>query len=97
MFADDSKFSDGNKALPVDNSFRNGIAFTAENNEEDKSLRSNMPPAPKYTMSEKWIMDMQKRKLLAEQSWIVKQQKTKQRISACYDKLKVCQYFNFVL
>ncbi|KAJ0092543.1 hypothetical protein Patl1_25558 [Pistacia atlantica] len=85
---DDSKFSDGNKALPVDNSFRNGIAFTAENSEEDKSLHSNMPPAPKYTMSEKWIMDMQRRKLLAEQSWIVKQQKTKQKISACYDKLK---------
>ncbi|XP_044485654.1 chromatin structure-remodeling complex protein SYD-like isoform X2 [Mangifera indica] len=85
---DDSKFSDGNKALSVDNSFINGIAFTAENNEEDKSLCSNVPPAPKYTTSEKWIMDMQRRKLLAEQSWIVKQQKTKQKISACYDKLK---------
>lgn len=64
-------------------------------------MHTDFPPSPKYTMSEKWIMDMQKRKLLVEQNWIVKQQKTKQRISTCFDKLKVgaelCLSYLFLL
>ncbi|GAY36042.1 hypothetical protein CUMW_019990, partial [Citrus unshiu] len=85
---DDPKFSDGSRTIPVDNSVRNGISLTTEQDEEDKSLHTDSPPAPKYTMSEKWIMDMQKRKLLVEQNWILKQQKTKQRMSTCFNKLR---------
>ncbi|XVE82038.1 hypothetical protein DITRI_Ditri15bG0114600 [Diplodiscus trichospermus] len=59
-----------------------------ELDEEDKSLSIDSLPSPKYTMSEKWILDQQKRKLLAEQNWVLKQQKTKQRIITCYTKLK---------
>ncbi|OMO77372.1 Glutamine-Leucine-Glutamine, QLQ [Corchorus olitorius] len=59
-----------------------------EQDEEDISVPSDSLPSPKHTMSEKWIMDQQKRKLLAEQNWVLKQQKTKQRIITCYTKLK---------
>lgn len=45
--------------------------------------------APKYSTSEKWIMDQQKRKLLSDQTWESKQRKTDGRIAACFDKLKV--------
>ncbi|KAK3204717.1 hypothetical protein Dsin_018763, partial [Dipteronia sinensis] len=86
--ADDPKFSDGSKAFPIGHSLRNVIVFTTEQDEADKSMHSDSSPSPKFTMSEKWIMDMHKRKLLAEQSWILKQQKTKQKISSCCDKLK---------
>ncbi|XP_070671595.1 chromatin structure-remodeling complex protein SYD-like isoform X3 [Malus domestica] len=49
---------------------------------------TDLPPSPKYTMSEKWIMDKQKKKLLDEQTWILKQQKAKQKIATCFQKLK---------
>uniref|UniRef100_A0A2P2ME95 Uncharacterized protein MANES_15G017800 n=1 Tax=Rhizophora mucronata TaxID=61149 RepID=A0A2P2ME95_RHIMU len=39
-------------------------------------------------MSEKWIMVQQRKKLLVEQNWLLKQKKTKQRISTCFEKLK---------
>lgn len=67
-----------------------GIFFAAEQDEEDQSMSADMPPSPKYTMSEKWIMDQQKKKLLVEQSWALKQHKAKQRITTCFHKLKVC-------
>ncbi|WCJ22617.1 Chromatin structure-remodeling complex protein SYD [Euphorbia peplus] len=60
----------------------------SEQDGEDKSASTDSAPPPKYTMSEKWIMDQQKKKLLAEQNWILKQQKTKQKISTCFHKLK---------
>ncbi|XP_065631375.1 chromatin structure-remodeling complex protein SYD [Quercus suber] len=56
--------------------------------EENKSVSTDLPPSAKYTMSEKWIMDQQKKKNLVEQSWKLKQHKANQRISACYTKLK---------
>ncbi|KAK3027834.1 hypothetical protein RJ639_040584 [Escallonia herrerae] len=56
--------------------------------EEDIGMSADMPPSPKYTTSEKWIMDHQKRKHLNEQKFVLKQQKTEQRITACSDKLK---------
>ncbi|XP_022723174.1 chromatin structure-remodeling complex protein SYD-like isoform X3 [Durio zibethinus] len=59
-----------------------------EQNEEDKSLSTDSLPSPKHTMLEKWIMDQRRRKLLAEQNWALKQQKTKQRIITCFTKLK---------
>ncbi|CAN6551450.1 unnamed protein product [Malus baccata var. baccata] len=49
---------------------------------------TDLPPSPKYTMSEKWIMDKQKKKLLDEQTWILKQQKAKRKIATCFHKLK---------
>ncbi|XP_065863549.1 chromatin structure-remodeling complex protein SYD isoform X2 [Euphorbia lathyris] len=60
----------------------------SEQDDEDKSASTDSAPPPKYTMSEKWIMDQQKKKLFAEQNWILKQQKTKQKISTCFHKLK---------
>ena len=98
MCADDSKLSefqtryapDGCKAVPFDVSLRNGITFTTEQDDEDKSAYTDSQPYPKFTMSEKWIMDQQRKKLLTEQNWVLKQQKTKQRIATCFYKLKVC-------
>jgi hypothetical protein len=98
LYADDSRLSefqtryapDGYKVVPVDVSLRNGISFTTEQDDEDKSASTDSQPSPKYTMSEKWIMDHQRKKLLTEQNWVLKQQRTKQRISTCFYKLKVC-------
>ncbi|XWS39076.1 hypothetical protein CRYUN_Cryun18bG0019100 [Craigia yunnanensis] len=61
---------------------------SSELDEEDKSVSTDLLPSPKHTMLEKWIMDQQKRKLLAEQNWVLKQHKTKQRIVTCFTKLK---------
>ncbi|XP_016647529.1 PREDICTED: chromatin structure-remodeling complex protein SYD isoform X2 [Prunus mume] len=49
---------------------------------------TDLPPSPKYTMSEKWIMAKQKKKLLDEQNWTLKQQKARQKIATCFHKLK---------
>lgn len=38
-------------------------------------------------------MDQQKKRRLVEQNWVQKQQKAKERMTACFHKLKVC--FNF--
>ncbi|XP_061986239.1 chromatin structure-remodeling complex protein SYD-like isoform X2 [Populus nigra] len=94
--SDDSRLSefqtryapDGYKVVPVDVSLRNGISFTTEQDDEDKSASTDSLPSPKYTMSEKWIMDHQRKKLLTEQNWVLKQQRTKQSISTCFYKLK---------
>nr|KJB33147.1 hypothetical protein B456_006G257000 [Gossypium raimondii] len=59
-----------------------------EQDEEDKSVSTEPLPSPKHTMSEKWIMDQRRRKLLAEQQWVLKQHKTKQRMITCFTKLK---------
>lgn len=59
-----------------------------EQDQEDQSLSTDRLPSPKHTMSEKWIMDQQKRKVLAEQKWALRQQKTKQTIITCFTKLK---------
>lgn len=69
---------------------QNGIVFIAEQLEEDNLVLTNVQPSPKHTMSEKWIMDHQKKKFLEEQKLVFKQQKTKQRIATCFYKLKVC-------
>ncbi|KAK8511250.1 hypothetical protein V6N12_033528 [Hibiscus sabdariffa] len=59
-----------------------------EQDEEDNSVSTDPLPSPKYTMSEKWITDVRKRKLLAEQKWILKRRKTNQRILTCFTQLK---------
>lgn len=96
--ADDSKvsefqngcFLDGRKVVPVTETLKNGTSFNAEQVAEDNFVSTDLLPSPKYTMSEKWIMDQQKKKLLEEQNWILKQQKAKKRIAASFHKLKVC-------
>ncbi|XP_039050358.1 chromatin structure-remodeling complex protein SYD-like [Hibiscus syriacus] len=45
---------------------------SSEQDEEDNSVSTDPLPSPKHTMSEKWIMDLKKRKLLAEQKWVLK-------------------------
>ena len=78
---------------PSVNILRNGNCFAVmeTDNEEDdiQGLAGNLP-SPKYTTSDKWIMDQQKRRLLTEKNWALKQQRTQQRITSCSDKLKVC-------
>ncbi|KAL4298422.1 hypothetical protein GQ457_12G004980 [Hibiscus cannabinus] len=61
---------------------------SSEQDEEDNSVSTDPLPSPKHTMSEKWIMDLGKRKLLAEQKWVLKRQKTNQKIVTCYTQLK---------
>ncbi|XP_059665229.1 chromatin structure-remodeling complex protein SYD [Cornus florida] len=88
---ENKSISDGCKTVPVDNTHKNGTPFTdleTDQDEEDISVSADLPPSPKYTTSEKWIMDQQKRKLLTEQNWTLKQRKTDQRIAVCSDKLK---------
>ncbi|XP_057957466.1 chromatin structure-remodeling complex protein SYD-like isoform X2 [Malania oleifera] len=85
--------SEGSKMVPVDDTQKNGHSFTlqdryTEQEEEDKSDSTELPPSPKYTTSEKWIMDQQKRKLIVDQSWMLKQRKTEERIASCFNKLK---------
>ncbi|KAJ6351680.1 hypothetical protein OIU78_007557, partial [Salix suchowensis] len=63
-------------------------SIASEQDDEDKSAYTDSQPYPKFTMSEKWIMDQQRKKLLTEQNWVLKQQKTKQRIATCFYKLK---------
>lgn len=68
------------------------IVLTAQEvdeEEEDISLSTERPPSPRHTTLEKWILDRQKRKLLSERKWALKQQKTEERISASSAKLKV--------
>ncbi|XP_042967080.1 uncharacterized protein LOC122300466 isoform X2 [Carya illinoinensis] len=67
---------------------KDAIVMSKKQDEEDRSVSADMPSSPKYTMSEKWIMGQQKKKLLVEQSWALKQQKAKQRIATCFHKLK---------
>ncbi|XP_026439819.1 chromatin structure-remodeling complex protein SYD-like isoform X2 [Papaver somniferum] len=56
--------------------------------EENKSIYTDITMSPKYTTSEKWIMDHQKRKLNEERNWAIKQRKTEERMAVCFNKLK---------
>eukprot|EP00268_Persea_americana_P041389 TRINITY_DN411_c0_g1_i8.p1 TRINITY_DN411_c0_g1~~TRINITY_DN411_c0_g1_i8.p1 ORF type:complete len:3251 (-),score=826.21 TRINITY_DN411_c0_g1_i8:3204-12956(-) len=62
---------------------------STEQEEENKSDSDDMPvSAPKYSTSEKWIMDHCERKVLEEQNWALKQRRTEERIAVCFDRLK---------
>ncbi|XP_024989764.1 chromatin structure-remodeling complex protein SYD isoform X8 [Cynara cardunculus var. scolymus] len=68
-----------------------GNFFPKEGNNhegEDNSEPNASPASPRYTTSEKWIADCQKRKIDADYNWAVKKKKTEQRILACVEKLK---------
>ncbi|XP_017245995.2 chromatin structure-remodeling complex protein SYD isoform X2 [Daucus carota subsp. sativus] len=94
---DDSKISHksysasvGSIRVPADNALLNGNPFLLgdTHEEEDASMATDLPSSPKYTTTEKMIIDQQKRKLLTEKTWALKQQRTQERIAACSDKLK---------
>ncbi|CAN8285555.1 unnamed protein product [Cochlearia groenlandica] len=57
--------------------------FHASDQEE-----GNVQPSPKYTMSQKWIMGRQNKRLLVDQTWAQKQQKADQAIGARFNELK---------
>ncbi|QHO37179.1 Chromatin structure-remodeling complex protein SYD [Arachis hypogaea] len=74
--------SDGFKTVPVNDASRHDATFST-----DIEGNGRLPP-PKYTMSGRWIMDQQKKRLLVQQNWVQKQQKTKQIMTTCFLKLK---------
>lgn len=81
--------SDGFKTMTVNNSLRHGNMGMKSTECDDGSEANDMPaPPPKYTTSEKWIMDQQKRKLAEDQKWAVKQRMAEERITASFNKLK---------
>lgn len=68
-------------------------SFTLSETDQEEgyaSMSANKQPSPKHTTVEKWILDRQKRKVLADLNWAQKQQKTAQKITASSDRLKVC-------
>ncbi|XP_077230318.1 chromatin structure-remodeling complex protein SYD-like isoform X2 [Tasmannia lanceolata] len=76
---------------PIAVKYGNRIAVSDESaeTEENKSLSNDLPHSlPRYSTSEKWVMDQQKRKICEEESWALKQRKTEERITVCFDKLK---------
>ncbi|XP_022955377.1 chromatin structure-remodeling complex protein SYD-like isoform X1 [Cucurbita moschata] len=75
------------KVLSIDGG-KNSSLNSMEQEDDGKLVPSDLSKSPKYTMSEKWIMDRQRKKLLNEQNWLLKQQKTERRIGTCFDKLK---------
>ncbi|CAM8911859.1 unnamed protein product [Rhodiola kirilowii] len=82
----------GGKTIPVHDSTRIASAGRAvegcsSEQRDEGSLRDNTQP-PKYTTSEKWIMEHQKRKFQHDQKWLIKQNKTDKKIAACFHKLK---------
>ncbi|XP_052116778.1 chromatin structure-remodeling complex protein SYD isoform X32 [Arachis duranensis] len=74
--------SDGFKTVPLNDASRHDATFST-----DIEGNGRLPP-PKYTMSGRWIMDQQKKRLLVQQNWVQKQQKTKQIMTTCFLKLK---------
>ncbi|XLS53910.1 hypothetical protein HN51_003665 [Arachis hypogaea] len=69
-------------SVPVNDASRHDATFST-----DIEGNGRLPP-PKYTMSGRWIMDQQKKRLLVQQNWVQKQQKTKQIMTTCFLKLK---------
>ncbi|XP_024638089.1 chromatin structure-remodeling complex protein SYD isoform X1 [Medicago truncatula] len=64
-----------------------GKNVSAEQGGNDKLASADLP-SKKFTMSERWIMDQQKKRLLVQQNWMQKQQKAKERMTTCFHKLK---------
>jgi len=87
--------SDGFRMTMVKNSLSHGsTSILPEKSvecDDGNNLESNDAPAPppRYTTSETWIMNQQKRKLAEEQKFPVKQRKAKEKITASFNKLKV--------
>ncbi|KAL9247556.1 hypothetical protein vseg_020976 [Gypsophila vaccaria] len=82
---------DGSKIVPgFDSGYiqRSPSPLGSEPEEEDKSVSAGLPPSSKQTLSEKWIMAHQKRKVVNEQKWVCKLQKADQRIECRFNELK---------
>jgi hypothetical protein len=63
---------------------------SADEGDEGLSENDDLPSSPpKYTMTEKWILNYQKRRYNENQKRVLEQQKVHSRISASYEKLKV--------
>ncbi|KAI4371414.1 hypothetical protein MLD38_019653 [Melastoma candidum] len=56
--------------------------------EDEDGRAASLLPQPKYTMLEKWISQVQKKKLQDEQNWLKKQKKAEIRISYSFERLK---------
>ncbi|CAL0330680.1 unnamed protein product [Lupinus luteus] len=78
---------DGFKTVSVDDASKQGVSFVTEQDGNERSLLGDLPH-PKFTMSERWIMDQRKRRHLVEQNWVQRQQKTKQKMVTSFHKLK---------
>ncbi|KAI4317659.1 hypothetical protein L6164_025510 [Bauhinia variegata] len=78
---------DGFRTVLVDDVSKHGISLATEQ-DANETLVSDFPRSLKYTMSERWIMDQQRKRVLVEQNWMQKQQKAKQKIVTCFNKLK---------
>ncbi|KAL5712823.1 hypothetical protein ACHQM5_014952 [Ranunculus cassubicifolius] len=78
------------KGAAVDNAsqYGNPVSISMEKEDEDKSIVMHKRPSPKYTTSEKWISDYEKKNLLDKQVWQVKQKKAGERMTVCFNKLK---------
>ncbi|XP_021774078.1 chromatin structure-remodeling complex protein SYD-like isoform X3 [Chenopodium quinoa] len=88
--------SDGSIVVPVaDSSYMHKDSSSLatmdkliEPEEEENPVSANLRPSPRYTLSEKWIMAHQKKKLASEQKWVQKLQNADQRIASCFSELK---------
>ncbi|CAI8610581.1 unnamed protein product [Vicia faba] len=65
-----------------------GKTVSAEQGGNERLVSADFPSSKRLTMSERWIMDRQKKRLLVGQNWVQKQQKAKERMTKCYHKLK---------
>ncbi|KAK9757316.1 hypothetical protein RND81_01G155700 [Saponaria officinalis] len=86
-----TSITDGSKIVPVFDSgyiHRSPSPLGSQLEEEDKSVSAGLAPSSKQTLSEKWIMAHQKRKVLNEQKWVSKLQKADQRIECRFNELK---------
>ncbi|KAJ1395171.1 SNF2-related, N-terminal domain [Sesbania bispinosa] len=74
--------------VPVDDASKLGISFATEQEGNGRLVSADLPSSKQYTMSERWIMDQQKKRLLVQKNWVQKQQKAKERMTTCFHKLK---------
>ncbi|CAL5198820.1 unnamed protein product [Lathyrus oleraceus] len=65
-----------------------GKNVSAEQGGNERLVSTDFPSSKRFTMSERCIMDRQRKRLLAGQNWVQKQQKAKERMTKCFHKLK---------
>ncbi|CAJ2634406.1 unnamed protein product [Trifolium pratense] len=87
------------KPVPVIDSNPHGVTMMKEGNAlgknvsgdqggNERSVSADLPSSKKFTMSERWIMDQQKKRRLVEQNYAQKQQKAREKMTTCFYKLK---------